>query len=243
MYSGLFVFLLFFLSCGIDEYVYLEPVPMGSVRSRQGNPDIIDITLPNSFIQSPEFFRNYSIFYKIYLSNYPPAGSISIDDYDDINPTLNSDYIAIEPYTNVTPSDTSISPQSVERVFSSRDYKKIAVEGENIDTLLDNTTDNKILALDFSDTANIDNPVLTLDGGDSYILRRAIESFASSNTFNNNEILLSSAIPDDNDDAAMNIENATECYVMLYIVKEGIDINFSRIYSFPTSIGLFRLPS
>lgn len=243
MFLGIFIFVL--VSCGIDEYVYLEPIPAGNIRTTLS--ESTTITLPDSSIRS-SFFKNYTIYYKIYLSNTSIPGTVSEGDLLSINSTLSSDYLYIKPYTNVTSNDSTISPSNVESRFRGRNYNTIAVEGINIETLLNNTADNKILSLNFSPTRENDiynaNPILTIDDN-SYILNRSLDSGNSEllepdRRFKNTpEIHISN---DANQDVAWN-GTTTECYVSLYIVKVGMDPSFSLIYSFPTFIGIFRLPS
>jgi hypothetical protein len=241
-YSILFLFLLVFLSCGIEDYIYLNPVPAGNIDVL-GN-EYTSIVLPYSSSQS-EYFLRYSVYYKIYLSSQNILGSISEGMLSSINSTLNSDYFAIKPYTNITASDTSISPSNIEYTFRNRNYNKIAVTGINIEDLLNGNADGMSMILDFTDTAASDDPTLTLNNS-SYILRRSLDSGNFSPepdyTFkNSSEIRDSNNIQFNRD--VINASNATDCYVSLYIVKVGADNNFSPVYSFPTFIGIFRLPS
>lgn len=247
-YSVFFFFFLFiFISCGIEDYVYLDPIPAGNINERLG--ETATISLPNSSSQSI-YFTHYSIFYRIYLSNQIIAGSISEGNLSGINSTLNSDYFAIKPYTNVASGDTNISPSNIANIFANRNYNRIAVEGTSIETLLNNTSDGKLMTLDFTVRGTYDNnPILTLDSV-PYQLRRSLDAGNFSPKpdgdyafKNNSEIRDSNNIQDFNKDVA-NAANATECYISLYILKEGIETSgFTRIYSFPTFIGIFRLPS
>jgi hypothetical protein len=235
-YSGLFLIIFVFLSCGIEEYIYLDPVPAGNIRVT-GN-DNATISLPNSSSQS-DYFRYYSIYYKIYLSTAGNILSISEANLRSIHPSLDSDYFAIKPYTNVSSGNTSLSPSNIEYTFRNRNYHQIAVAGTNIETLLDDTTDGKNMILDFTDTGSSDDPSLTL-GGTSYNLRRSIDNPEPDDAaFQNSSDILNYG----NQTDVASIAGATDCYVSLYIVKVGQDNNFSQIYSFPTFIGIFRLPT
>ncbi|MDR2901272.1 MAG: hypothetical protein LBV20_07130 [Treponema sp.] len=231
-YSILLLLFFIFISCGIEDYIYLNPVPAGSIDEQLGTN--ARINLPNS--SESEYFRYYTIFYRIYFSTADITGSISEERLSSISSSLSQDYFYIKPYTNVTANDTSISPSNIEITFSRRNYYRIAIE-EDIEKLLSINANGKLLTLDFLDTEGADFPYLTLDGS-LYQLRRSIESSSSDYSFNNQQILSS-----DNSKDTVTINNATQCYISLYIVKEGMDMNFSRIYSFPTFIGIFKLPS
>jgi hypothetical protein len=218
----------------VDEYVYLDPVPMGNIDEQLG--ENASIILPDSSQSS--YFRYYSLYYRIYLSMSPITGSISEGDLNSINSTLNSDYLAIKRYTDVTSSDTNISPSNVEYTFRDRNYHRIALADKNIETILNNTTDGKRIDLDFRDLPRTDDPYLVLDGV-QYPLRRSIDNPEPDNTLTNSSDLLNGGGKND----VVDFLGARECYVSLYIVKVGADSNFSQVYSFPTFIGIFRLPS
>ncbi len=253
---GIVVFSLIFLSCGIEEYIYLAPVP-GEFNSQSGDNVTIP-SLPNSSSQS-SYFTNYSIYYRIYLSNeyFPAEIPKEENTYTSINPSLYSDFRYIEPYT-ITDDDTTMSPSNVYSTFRNRNYNTIAVEGINIETLLNNTADGKELILDFRENSE-NPPVLILDGV-SYTLRRSLNEGGPFTpkpdyTFRNSEEIRNDDYDNDksefafNKDVQANIQGNTVietsyCYVSLYIVKEGVETaGFTRIFSFPTFLGVFRLPS
>lgn len=228
--SGLFLFFLLFLSCGIDEYIYLDPVPAGNIRDM--GDSYAEVTLPYSSSQS-DYFTYYSIYYKIYLSN-SSTSMLPEAQYGSINSTLYSDFNAIKPYTNFSEGDTNITPSNVEYTFRNRNYNRIAVAGISIENLLNNTTDGKRMFLDFTGTTD---SILELDGV-RYPLRRSIDNPSPDASLRNTPEIRSRGSQAD----VASIANAFECYVSLYIVKVGNDSNFSQIYSFPTHIGIFRLP-
>jgi hypothetical protein len=241
-YSVLLTIILVFISCGIEEYIYLDPIPSGNIRVTAN--ELAVISLPYSSSQSI-YFRNYSIYYRIYLSTENISSDISEGNLNSIHSSLYSDYFAIKPYTNASEGDTNISPSNIDITFRNRDYNRIAVDEINIETLLNSTTDNKVLTLNFTETGDVDTPTLLLESV-PYTLRRSMDEGAfdpaPDYTFKNSVEIRNSENEDFNGDVEP-LENATECYVSLYIVKVGQDNNFSQIYSFPTFIGIFRLPS
>ncbi len=246
-YCGLLIFLFVFLSCGVEDYIYLDPIPAGNVRTGANN--VVEITLPNSLNQS-SYFRYYSIYYRIYLSKLEIVGTVSEGNLNDINPVLKAHYDYIKQFTNVTASNTNISPSNIEYTFRSRNYNKIAVAGTNIESLLNTTADGGLLQLDFYDTGSSPDPLLKLNGV-PYVLSRSLDSGTfnpkpdGNYTFKNSrEMRDYTFIQDYNKDVQAYANDTTTeyCYVSIYIVKVGADNNWSPVYSFPTYIGIFLLP-
>jgi hypothetical protein len=237
-YSGLFLFFLFFISCGIEEYVYIAPVPPWDITP-QGNSVSKEIDLPESSSE-PSFFTHYSIYYKIYTST-EYRDSFSDGDYYIINPTLASDYSYLENFTNTI--DNTRLPSDMNFLFQNRGYYKISLEGvPNIDSFLARNDSNDItINLEFFLEPGV-NPVLTFNNV-SYVLHRTVDNPQPDYTFKNSTEIHIIDNQDFNDDVE-NITDVptTECYASFYIVKVGIDTNITEIYSSPTFIGIFLLP-
>jgi hypothetical protein len=85
--SGVFLLIGVFLfaACGIEDYPYLFPVPQGSIRQELNNRAVMSIPNANS---GNAFFYNYTIYYRIYLSNNPIENSPSVGNFSAINSTL-----------------------------------------------------------------------------------------------------------------------------------------------------------
>ena len=91
------------VSCGIEDYAFLYPVPSGDVSVELNHK--ATIRLPNINLSDYYYFTHFAIYYRIYISgsSYP---TIHTGNMNDLNPLLYADYNAILPYTN---GDTSAS--------------------------------------------------------------------------------------------------------------------------------------
>jgi len=230
------------LSCGLDEFYYLPQVPE-SLISRQLNTEAI-INIPRIDTNQFYYAKNYSIYYRIYVSGTDTDLS---DNISIINSTLVSDYNAIFPTTD--PTNTSAASTSIGNLFSSRNYFKLEFEGVDIDKVL--TTDGGNLRISFPTRAG-DIPVAFLNNGpvDGYRLSRSSDLisprtndmfFRNTSEINNNDF----ANRDNNADVAAGASGITLrfTYVSMYIVAVGVDtISFTPLYSRPTHISVFKLP-
>ena len=95
------VFILFFSTCGIEEYIYLKEVESFSSNELD---QYVDFTLPE---QNYSGFKNYKLYYRIYLDFTYPAN----------NPAISSDLSRII-QINETPS-------LLESVLNSLFYREI----------------------------------------------------------------------------------------------------------------------
>jgi hypothetical protein len=229
-----------FLSCGIEDYYYLTPVPVGNIT-------LITNLRANILLSSMSvsYFTNFAIYYRIYISESNESGEIqtSPTSLSNINSTLNSDYSF---FNNYTTSNTMVGT-SVGSLFRNRSYYPLATSAGSLDRLLDDNSPGRMVTLNFQDAP----ATITLSGSPSYPLYRSGEVLSpspSDRLFYNSSDLLSSAntISTVNADVA-NLTNATGAqrygYVSLYIVAVGIDlITYAQIYSNPTFIGIMRLP-
>ena len=236
------------ISCGIEDYIYLDPVPSGNVTNPTSN--VINITLMNTSTET--YFRYYSIYYRIYLSNEATSGSISEAQMSLINSTLYSDYSVIKPYTNVT-STTDISPANIEYIFRTRNYNKITIESADIETVLNKTNTSvpspQLMVLDFQEYNTNSMPTMTLNGA-TYVLTRSLDSGtlnprpAGDFSFRNSTDIRDINYISNNLDVQRNTNDSTTlCYISLYILKVGADNNWSPVYSFPTFAGVYSLPN
>jgi hypothetical protein len=247
----LFLFLGFislgvFLSCGIDEYQYLDSVSTGNIQVTLN--ERVTIQLPSI---NANYFTHFTIFYRIYISAYNAPGTIqtSYSELSRISPTLASDYSSIEPSTTTAVNNNNNSTSNASSIFKSRNYYELAYQSEgNVregkDVL---NTQNTTLLIDFPTTMYY--PYLTIKG-DTWDLYRSTGSgnftpvpdryFVNTSELNSSD----NAISTRNGDVANNsVTGQRYTYASLYIVATGLDQqSYTPIYSIPTFIGIFRLP-
>jgi hypothetical protein len=234
-----FLFFLFFLmcvSCGIDDYMYLEPVPSGNIRT-----ELItraEIRLPSVDTSQFYYFRYFALYYRIYTSVNDFA-AISPNEYSSLNPSLSSDYNAFLPYTNNTGTSNA---GTIGSLFRNRRYWTLFLEGANIESELNQN--GRTVTLSFSSSNGAD---MALDNGTPYPLLRSNDggSFvpAPDRYFRNSSELRAAenATTLKNADVAA-VSGGTYAFAALYIVAVGMDNNYSPIYSTPAFVGVFRLP-
>ncbi|GHT64185.1 hypothetical protein FACS1894110_03360 [Spirochaetia bacterium] len=235
-----------FLSCGIDEYQYLPAVPVGNITVQFNNQATIWLESLESSVRT--YFTHYTIFYRIYISDFPESGTIQTTDLNKINSTLASDYRTIEPKT--TSSKTTPETSTISSLF--RNYQTLSYEQGSVETDVINSPNRNKLVIDFPQTPG-SIPYLTIDDGSPWRLYRSTSNgngsfspvpdryFRNTDGINNSD----NAIPAKNGDVAnkTGITGDRYTYVAMYIVSTGIDTAaYTPIYSIPTFIGIFRLP-
>ena len=245
-----------FFSCGIENYVYLEPV---SYISTTGTSSAI-ISIPSN---TGSEFRYYAIFYRIYISDANLASITTTEDRTSINPTLASHFNTLAPYTD----NDNVSPSSVGTAFTSLRYYPLYVQlGSSILSMqqtlgvspsppLPVIAPGNVVEFNFVNTGT--GPHLRLNTYPNDLpIRRAQDSFTArpDRTFLNNTSV-SNAITDESIiDSTTNADIEKhpnrlpanvydKVYVSLYIAAAGIDNNFAAIYSKPKHIGVFMLPN
>jgi hypothetical protein len=204
-----------FLSCGIDDYIYLDQVPRSNIKV---NFNIATVPLPS---QPLDNFRYYTIYYRIYVSNNLLEGTIEEGMLSTVNSYLYSDYSAIHPYTN---PDTSTST-NVGTLFSNRKYYT-----------LDDTFNPGNITIDFSKATPLINTPIRRSS--------AVYNPAPDQFFRNHADLYSADNAARNVDVQPGAGGSGPMYTSaaMYVVAYGVDHNYSAIYSKPTFIGVFRLP-
>jgi hypothetical protein len=237
----------FFGACGIDDYVYLSPVQESEINIRSNTQATIRLPSPNS--SEVTYFTHFAIFYRIYISSSLQSGQITPELMRTVNTTLYSDYNGIFPSSsNNSSNSTSTTNTAVGSIFSSRRYYDMDLEGAAIESVLDKDSQGETLLIEFS---SADRPFLTLGGGRAYALYRSNGGGAfdpkPDRYFVNHSDLTSGA----NLTASINADVAgpspsgsSYTYVSMYIVKAGRDPqSLASVYSAPTFIGVFKLPS
>jgi hypothetical protein len=250
IFCGLFFF--FVSSCGIEDYLYLNPVDEGNISLVAPNTTAT-IALPNFNTSEYYYFTNFSLFYRIYVSDvniiatYPYYSS----SLSPINSTLASDFSSLSYYTSSTTTViTNLGSQ-----FSNRRYYTLELQDDASRSItLSSSFLGERITLDFS--AGRGAPVLIVGASSAseqtYTLRRTdgegnFVPVPSNRLFYNTQDLNSSV----NATALINNDVADKSsaigqrytYVSIYIVTTGKDTNFTPLYSRPTHVGIFSLPT
>jgi len=245
-----FFSLLFSLSCGLENYLYLDYIRDGIINDNT----YAKIELPTSLDEGySSFFDNFLIYYRIYISDTPDSGIINTSESrNKINSSLNSDFSGF--YSLTDKSSTSANPSGLETVFTNRKYFKLTLENYNIDNILGSgalspSRPGQTLEILFSGPNGV-KPVLKLNGV-SYTLQRAVTGPGLNfrpepdRFFLNHYDLYNIQNVNENinaDTAAIGTQpNPGYTYVSMYIFAIGRDY-LDTIYSQPTHIGVFRLP-
>jgi len=231
-------------SCGLKEYYYLEQVPESYINSSSNTyaqvriPVLIDST-------NEHYATGYSIFYRIYISGQIVETIASSSDRSRINPTLSSDFNSLDRIADPTTSATT----SV-NTFSSLHYYELELESAEIRNLfggnggLADTGGN--INIDFSS----EPPIMSIVGGGTYPLKRSNGRGAFSPEPEDRLFIGSDELKDYekttsqiNADVAGRSDISDYAYTSMYIVAVGVNLdNFTRIYSKPTHINIFKLP-
>jgi hypothetical protein len=233
--------LLIFFSCGIEEYPYIYPVPVGNVRQEMNSLVEIDIPGNNS---SVSYFTHYIIFYRIYISDVDML-SPSESNFNTINSALNNDYNRVRPYIG----NDSMGSSAIASLFNTINYYPLVLDGYNAETVLSRNLFGQTLVFDFSSgTGNY--PHLAF-AGNQYVLNRSNgsgrfvllpnEYFVNSDGLWNSDNLANNSI--NLDITAKQGVQGAYTYVSMFIVAAGLDAQtFVQLFSSPTFVGVLRLP-
>lgn len=218
----LFVFLtvVVFSSCGIENYIYLAPVP----SPIQNSPDVIPVVLPNGD-QPGTYFSGYSIYYKIYTSSTSVITTvISSSAFNNINQVMATDYSRVAPYLS---ADT-IASINMNAFFNSLNFYPLNTTNGNIVSLLDGTISSFILQK-------------TNDGfvNDGFVMNSNSVSYPLVRT-NNSPFTYTSEIAGSD---VNPIDDHTTAYALFFIFAYGVDEYGASIFSRPTMLGVLQLPN
>ncbi|MDR0719495.1 MAG: hypothetical protein LBF78_07655 [Treponema sp.] len=250
------------MACGIEDYPYIEPINESRISTESNYRATIN--MPGSM--SSGNFTNYVIYYRIYVSNTTPELFPNADTKNKIgviNPTMLTDYAAIEPYTNIDSVSTSTNT-----LFTNRKFYTMALAGsQTMENVLDNSVFGQTLTFDFSQTGGVDIPTLTIGSGppvintNSFYLQRSNSNFTKVPSITASPITVP-FFPFQNSEELSKKENLTTdinldvanksdiiegdphyTYVLMYIAAVGLNTqSYTQIYSIPTLIGIFLLP-
>jgi hypothetical protein len=226
-----------FISCGIDEYYYLPQVSEGGVSVNLNTEAVINLPA----ISPDEYYYavSYTIFYRIYVSNFLTSSST---DVAQISQSLVSDYNFFSQYTNPA-TTTSITSMNT---FKSRNYFELEFDGADIVSILPKS--GGTFRIRFP-TVLWGEPVALFNDGQEYRLQRSSQLISpqprNDLSFRNTPELRSyeNSNANINADVAGRTGEMQYSYVSMYIVASGVNPgNFTPIYSKPTHISVFKLP-
>jgi len=238
-----------FFSCGLDEYYYLDQIPLSSIKVTDTTQADFSLPMRTSF----SYVDDYVIYYRIYTSNLSfsgtiPTSSSPADHLQDINRSLRSDFDRIYPSTD--PLNTSANT-AIANLFRSLNYYELEWEDSRKPEKFDLNIQNDVQIL-FSPNPGR-QPTISINagipGGRTYTLNRSTNGRVFHPQpdlyFMNHSDLTdpTKATSTINADTAPGVSGSNLTYVSMYIVALGTDAeNFTSIYSKPTHIGIFRLP-
>jgi hypothetical protein len=236
--------MILFASCGIEDYLYLDPIPESGITVQLNSRATVQLPSRSSYDSVSNF--HFTLFYRIYVSGLLRE-SVSISDYSALNPTLASDYNVLLPYTD-TSSTSTANVSAVGTVFRNRNYYTLELESVNIDNVLASGSSGKTLTLDFLQNPGwiprmeIDGVPYSLfrsDGGGNF-KPEPDRYFRSSEDLTDSAKASSLANADVVPASGTPVEKYA--YVAFYIAASGMNNNFSPVYSAPTFVGVLQLP-
>jgi hypothetical protein len=215
-----------FISCGIDDYIVLAQVASSNITVTLDNTQA-KINLPP---QTSDYFKNYVIYYRIYVSGTLTSATISESLLSGINATLANDYNAIRSYTNPDTNTTT----NVGTLFTGRNYF-------TLNNGIPSPRNGGSFIVDFAFTGTMTEPSLNT----SDPLRRSsdVTNPHPDRSFLNRPELYDPQYASSNRDVQPSSTGTGYTYVCMYICATGVDNNYSNINSKPTFIGVFLLPN
>jgi hypothetical protein len=234
------------LSCGIEAYHYLAPVPSGNITTSMNEQ--ATIVLPNV---SSSDFTHFVMYYRIYISYSNRQGlSLSASDLREINPALYSDYTSLSSYTSTSTTTTV----NIASVMTNRGYQPLYFGdsgGPSINVL---TSPGEQIQLHFPQSYDLNNPpylnrgnggVMRLqrsNGDGTFSLLPAHRYFLNTEDLNKDGNISSTI----NADVVVpyGSGNTRHAWVTIYIATAGInEQTYTPIFSIPSFVGIFLLPS
>lgn len=220
-------------TCGIEEYFYLPQMPENSLRSS----DLYSATIVIPPISSQYYYaRGYNIYYRIYISINLVSSAESESDRTQISTTLRDDY---NRFNNL------IDPSNTSTITNANSFNNFYIlEFDSLSDLL--PTSGGELNILFP-TASGEYPIARFGSTETRLRRTSDLTVVEPDNyyFRNTQQL---RLPIDNpnkvnsDVAISRPTNANYSYVLMYIVAVGDGANFSRTFSKPVFLGIFKLP-
>jgi hypothetical protein len=216
------------LSCGIDEYAYLEPVATVTII----DPLKVNVKLPSNADQT-DYFDESLIYYKIYTTDVAASP----------NP-----YIATNKKTITNANENN--PTTLEAVLKGLNFKELSFGNDtdadfsSVENPLSKSADSgingQLLTIDFNlNDLGRNYPVLKKSDGSIYkMLRNADLGFPANSAYQNLTYHDTFETDKDQDFIA---GGAGYAHAMLFIVASGHDNYGSQLHSTATEVGVFLL--
>jgi hypothetical protein len=234
------------LSCGLETFYYIDYIPQGWVADHL----YAEIELPSSSTEGYNYFTNFVIYYRLYISNsFTPGIKETDTQIREISNYLINDYTNLLPYTDIT--STTVNTSNLENTFAGRSYFRLELEGVDIKNVLSGGSLGGILEVNFYGVPGT-QPELILNGVPYTLLRATTGQGIGVFTPRPDRRFFNT--PDLRDNAyATSLINAdtvsgggtapTHIWISMYIAAEGrsLETPSRTIYSQPTHIGIFML--
>jgi len=239
----LFIFILLFGACGIEDFPIINPIPQSNVRPELNNRSVVRIP-PNIYDNSP--FTHFEIYYRIYVSDTPQSSTTSPSVYSTINSTLNTDYNSFRSYID----NTTAVNQDMNRIFRNRRYELLALRETNISSVLSpSVLGIGEIVFDFSSskapTMTVGSSVYTLwrSDGSGLFNPQPDRLFVNREELWRSENITTTTNADVVDKSGIGADVRRFTYAAMFIVAAGINASsYSYIYSTPALIHVFQLP-
>ena len=225
------------ISCGVDEYAYIYPIPQENISTSLNRTATVRIPGNNA----GTVFTHFTILYRIYLSGVV-FGNPSPGDFSTINPALLSHYNAINAYS--PSSDRVFSVSLLESLLRNRGYKELRFQGQEIEALLDSGVFNRQLFFNFGSAHG--TPTMTVMNGNNPVgsAFRLLRSEELSLPPQDDYYFLYSEKLLNGDDIEKNGSASGYAYAAMFIIAVGLNTeDYSLIYSNPTLIHVFPVPA
>jgi hypothetical protein len=252
-------------SCGIEDYIYLDPVEIINNSTVNG----AQFVLPDS--SNSPYFRSYAIYYRIYLSDYNTA-VITVTtntERNNINPVLASHFNTIDPY--ITNED--YAPSGINSIFNRLNYFPLYVSLNRTNEIdlsylfslngfgsVPGVTRGEMVDIAFTiPPASSNGPFMTLSfplsttfvSSPHYLFRSSKAKpfpnaddrlfFWSDDLFTSENITVDRNLDIEKPITAGFNDSTKTAYVSMYVLAVGIDYNYSPVFSRPLHIGIFKL--
>jgi len=237
------------LTCGLDELLYLPPVPESNITTEKTSK--ATVYLPS--LSSISYATGYIIYYKIYIIN---TVYDTVPELINRNSRISSDYNYLKPYTDTTNTSSSSSIPSL-NTFRNRGFYELELENSKIgETVLSKSGGTFTIQFPLADGItnkpyinSSDNPIYRSTDGGAFNPKptgAGFRYFFSSADLNNYDYS-SEKSPTVNADVSgqSGLSEKDFAYTSMYIVPVGTQQdkgNFSRLYGKPTHISIFKLP-
>ena len=229
------------VSCGIEDYPIIYPIPQSNVQQVMNNRSVVRIPDDNSGTT----FDHFAIYYKIYLSNSDQPSTTSDASYSTISSLLSSEHNAARSHID----STSYVSVNMDSFFTGRGFYQINLDDHNLSQVLSSSVFGSTLEFDFpsrrAPTMTVGSSVYTLwrSTGNGRFSPQPDRRFVNSDELRNPANIDPEINADVVDIPGSGSGVKRYTYAAFYIVAVGINTaTYSFIYSTPALIHVFQLP-